>query len=216
MPWCCVSVGNKITAQHSQDWSCACAHIPEIPGYVPGDALRCQGHAQLLHGTDPVVFLESQRLYTETERFITSGVPIDYYEVPLGEPAIRRAGSDLTIITIGATLYRALETADRLAAEDGLSAEVIDLRFLSPLNYAPLIASVKKTGRLLLASDACTTGSFLHTVASTLTKEAFYYLDAPPVVIGAKDWITPPAELETLFFPQADWLVDAVREWGNI
>ncbi|MEZ4622303.1 MAG: transketolase C-terminal domain-containing protein [Caldilineaceae bacterium] len=212
-----VSVGNKYGAQHSQDWSALCAHIPGLQVMFPATPYDAKGMLnRALHGTDPVVFLESQRLYTETERFITSGVPIDYYEVPLGEPAIRRAGSDLTIITIGATLYRALETADRLAAEDGLSAEVIDLRFLSPLNYAPLIASVKKTGRLLLASDACTTGSFLHTVASTLTKEAFYYLDAPPVVIGAKDWITPPAELETLFFPQADWLVDAVREWGNI
>lgn len=208
-----VSVGNKYGAQHSQDWSALCAHMPGLQVFFPATPYDAKGMLnRALCGTDPVVFFESQRLYTEPEQFVSAGVPTDYYEVPLGEPALRRTGTDITIITIGATLYRALSAAEQLAAEDGLSAEVIDLRFLNPLNYTPLIESVKKTGRVLLASDACTTGSFLHTVASTLTKEAFYHLDAPPIVIGAQDWITPPAEMETLFFPQADWIVSGVRQ----
>lgn len=209
-----VSVGNKYGAQHSQDWTSLCAHIPGLQVMFPATAYDAKGMLNLaLRGTDPVVFFESQRLYTEPERLVAGGVPTDYYEVPMGEPAIRRTGSDLTLITIGATLYRALAAADQLAEQHGLSTEVIDLRFLNPLNYAPIIASVQKTGRVVLASDACERGSFLHTVASTITKEAFYSLDAPPLVIGARDWITPPAELETLFFPQQEWILAALQPY---
>ena len=94
----------------------------------------------------------------------------------------------------------------------GVSTEVIDARFINPLNYGPLVESVKKTGKLLLASDACERGSFLHTMASNLTQLAFDSLDGPPVVVGARNWITPPAELEDMFFPTKEWIVDAVHE----
>jgi 2-oxoisovalerate dehydrogenase E1 component len=131
-------------------------------------------------------------------------VPLDYYEVPLGEPVVRREGGDVTIITLGATLYRALEAAAELEARHGLSAEVIDARFINPLNYAPLVASVRKTGRAVVASDACERGSFLHTLASNLTQLAFDDLDGPVAVVGARNWITPPAEMEDAFFPQKE------------
>jgi 2-oxoisovalerate dehydrogenase E1 component len=94
----------------------------------------------------------------------------------------------------------------------GLSAEVIDLRFVTPLNYDTLIASVAKTGRLVLASDAVERGSFLHTVASTVQTLAFDHLDAPVAVVSAPNRITPAPELESEFFPQASWIVDAVHE----
>jgi 2-oxoisovalerate dehydrogenase E1 component len=164
-----------------------------------------------LHGTDPVVFFESQRLYSEPERLVAGGVPVDYYEVPLGEPAVRRAGSDVTLITIGATLHVALAAAGLLEAH-GVSAEVIDLRFLNPLNYQPLVESTRKTGKVLIAADACERGSFAHTVASNLSQLAFDALDGPIVVLGARNWITPPAELEEAFFPQPEWIVDALHE----
>ncbi|MEZ4866734.1 MAG: thiamine pyrophosphate-dependent enzyme [Caldilineaceae bacterium] len=209
-----VSVGNKYGAQHSQDWTSLCAHIPGLQVMFPATPYDAKGMLNLaLQGTDPVVFFESQRLYAEPERLVAGGVPVEYYEVPLGEPVIRRHGRDLTLITIGATLHRGLEAAEQLEADYGLSTEVIDLRFLSPLNYGPLIASVQKTGRAVLASDACEQGSFLHTVATTLTREAFYYLDGPPVVVGAENWITPPAELETLFFPQKEWIIEAIHQY---
>ena len=83
---------------------------------------------------------------------------------------------------------------------------------MNPLNYQPLIDSVKKTGKVLLASDASERGSFLHTVASHLGRYAFDYLDAPPVVVGARNWITPPAEMEEFFFPQEEWFLDAIHE----
>ena len=206
-----VSVGNKYGAQHSQDWSALVAHIPGLKVYFPATPTDAKGMLNLaLAGTDPVVFLESQLLYDIGEQFEADGVPEGYYETPEGEPIVRRAGTDLTIATYGATLYRALEAADTLAGY-GISAEVIDLRFVAPLNYAPVVESVKKTGRLVLASDAVARGSFLQTVATDLTNLAFDALDAPVVVVGARNHITPAPELEDLFFPQADWIVDAVH-----
>ena len=208
-----VSVGSKYGAQHSQDWSSIVAHIPGLQVMFPATPYDAKGMLNLaLCGTDPVVFLESQRLYPEPETLVTEGVPTDYYEVELGEPVVRRHGSDLTILTVGATLYRALEAAAELESVYGISTEVIDARFINPLNYGPIVESVKKTGKILLASDACERGSFLHTMASNISQLAFDYLDAPAVVVGARNWITPPAELEDAFFPTKEWLLDAIHE----
>jgi 2-oxoisovalerate dehydrogenase E1 component len=165
-----------------------------------------------LSGSDPVVFFESQRIYDIGELFVAEGVPEGYYEVPEGEPALRREGSDLTIVTIGATLYRAVEAADLLQEKYGVSAELIDARFINPLNYDPIVKSVSKTGKILLSSDACERGSFLNTMAAHITELAFDALDGPPVVVGSRNWITPAAEMEDAFFPQVHWIVDAVHE----
>jgi len=89
---------------------------------------------------------------------------------------------------------------------------VIDLRFLNPLDYEPLVASVRKTGRAIVAADACERGSFAHTVASNLSQLAFDALDGPVVVLGARNWIVPPAEMEDIFFPQPTWFLDALHE----
>jgi len=139
-------------------------------------------------------------------------VPEGYFEVPEGQSAVRRIGSDLTIATLGATLYRALDAAKVLESEYGISPEVVDLRFIAPLDYTVLVQSVSKTGRLLLASDAAERGSFLHTVASNVQTLAFDRLDAPVAVVGSRNWITPAAEMEELFFPQKDWITHAVQE----
>lgn len=208
-----VSVGSKYGAQHSQDWSSIVAHIPGLKVYFPATPYDAKGMLNLaLRGSDPVVFFESQRLYDIGEQFVADGVPAEYYEIPEGQPVVRRAGSDVTIATIGATLYRALETADLLQERYGLAAEVIDLRFINPLDLEPIERSVRKTGRLVLASDAVERGSFLHSVASNVAQLAFDYLDAPPVVVGSRNWITPAHEMEELFFPQPSWIVDAIHE----
>jgi 2-oxoisovalerate dehydrogenase E1 component len=207
-----VSVGSKYGAQHSQDWTSLLAHIPGLKVVFPATPYDAKGlMASALRGNDPVVFFESQRLYGTTEQFQPE-VPAEYYTVPIGVPDVKRSGEDLTILTIGATLYRALEAADRLASEYSLSAEVIDARSLVPMDYEPVLESVRKTGRLLLASDACGRGSFLHTVASRVQQLAFDSLDGPPVVVGAENWITPAAELEDTFFPSAEWMLDAIHE----
>ena len=208
-----VSVGSKYGAQHSQDWSSITAHIPGLKVYFPATPYDAKGMLNLaLAGTDPVVFFESQRIYDIGEYFHEDGVPEGYYEIPEGQPEVKRPGSDVTIVTIGATLYRAIEAADRLDEDYGMSAEVIDARFINPLDIEPIVESVKKTGRLVLASDAVERGSFLYSVAGTVSRVAFDYLDAPPVVVGSRNWITPAVELEEAFFPQAEWILDAIHE----
>ncbi len=208
-----VSVGNKYGAQHSQDWSALVAHVPGLKAYFPATPYDAKGMLNLaLRGTDPVIFFESQLLYDKGEEFEAGGVPEGYYEPPEGEPAVRLAGKDITIATLGATLYKAMEAARVLKERHGLEAEVLDLRFVTPLNYDRLVESVRKTGRLLLASDAAERGSFLHTVASNVQTLAFDSLDAPVAVVGSRNWITPAAEMEQLYFPQKEWLIDAIHE----
>ncbi|MBN1765970.1 MAG: hypothetical protein JW860_11975, partial [Sedimentisphaerales bacterium] len=208
-----VSVGNKYGAQHSQDWTSLCGHIPGLKVVFPATPYDAKGLMySALIGTDPVVFFENQRLYGTAEEFVKGGVPQGYYEVAFGEPAVRKEGRDLTILTIGATLYRAMEAAKELEEKYGLSCEIIDARSLVPFNYDLVLASVKKTRKILLASDACQRGSFLHTMASTITTLAFDELDAPPVVLGARNWITPPDEIEDTFFPYPCDFLDMIHE----
>lgn len=208
-----VSVGSKYGAQHSQDWTSMCAHIPGLKVVFPATPYDAKGLMNsALTGTDPVVFFESQRLYDEPEHFVAGGVPAGYYEIPFGEPDVKKAGKDLTILTIGATLYRALEAAKQLEEKWGLSCEVIDARSIVPFNYAKVIESVKKTRKILLASDACERGSALQTMAAKIAQFAFDELDAPPVVVGARNWITPADEVEDAFFPFAVDIIDAVHE----
>lgn len=208
-----VSVGSKYGAQHSQDWTALAAHIPGLKVVFPVTPYDAKGLMNAaLQGTDPVVFFESQRIYDIGEQFHQGGVPEEYYEIPLGEPDVKREGSDVTILTIGATLYRVLEAADILQEKYDMSAEVIDARSLVPFNYEPVIESLKKTGRLVISGDASARGSFMRELASTITELAFDELDAPPVVVGSRNWITPAYELEENFFPQADWIIDAIHE----
>ncbi len=208
-----VSVGAKYGAQHSQDWSAMVAHIPGLKAMYPATPYDAKGMLNLaLAGTDPVIFFESQKLYGIGEEFVKEGVPEGYYEVPEGEPVVRRSGTDLTIITLGPALYPALEAARELESRFGLSVENIDLRFINPLNYEPLGESLKKTGKVLLVSDSVERGSFMHNVASNLSQFAFDYLDAPPAVVGSRNWISPAAEMEEDFFPQVEWIIDTVHE----
>ena len=208
-----VSVGSKYGAQHSQDWSSLVAHIPGLKVVFPATPYDAKGLMnRALQGTDPVIFFESQRIYDIGEMFHKPGVPEGYYEIPLGEPDIKKTGDDITILTVGATLYPALKAAAILHDKYGIDAEVIDARTLVPFNYEPVIESVKKTGRIVLASDASSRGSFLKEMAQTVTELAFDYLDAPPVVVGSRNWIIPAHEMETYFFPQPEWIIDAIHE----
>ena len=129
-----------------------------------------------------------------------------------GNRILKETGDDITILSIGATLYPAIKAADILQEKYDLSAEVIDARSLVPFNYEPVIQSVKKTGRIILTSDASARGSFLKEMAQTITELAFDYLDAPPVVVGSRNWITPAYEMEEFFFPQPEWILDAIHE----
>ena len=208
-----VSVGSKYGAQHSQDWSSLVAHIPGLKVVFPATPFDAKGLMNAaLQGTDPVIFFESQRIYDIGELFHEEGVPEGYYEIPIGEPDVKREGEDITILTVGSTLYNAVKAADTLKEQYGVSAEIIDARSLVPFDYDKVLASVKKTGKIILASDACSRNSYLKDIAETVTELAFDDLDAPPVVVGSKNWITPAHELEDEFFPQPDWIIDAIHE----
>ncbi len=208
-----VSVGSKYGAQHSQDWTSLVSHIPGLKVCFPATPYDAKGLMNAaLQGTDPVVFFESQRIYDIGEQFHKGGVPTGYYEIPLGEPDIKKEGKDITFLTIGYTLYQALEAAKELEEKYGMSVEVIDARSLVPFNYEKVIESVKKTGKIIIASDACARGSFLNDMATNISQLAFDYLDAPVCVLGSRNWITPAHELETAFFPQASWFIDMIHQ----
>ena len=208
-----VSVGSKYGAQHSQDWTALCAHIPGLKVCFPATPWEAKGLMEsALKGTDPVVFFESQRIYDVGEQFHEGGVPEERYEIPFGDVNKVRDGKDVTILTIGAALYRAVDAAKQLSEKYGMEAEIINLHSLAPLDYTKIIESVKKTGRVVLVSDACARGSFMNDVAKNITEYCFDYLDAPPVVVGARNWITPPFEFDEFFFPQAGWILDAIHE----
>ena len=208
-----VSVGSKYGAQHSQDWTALCAHIPGLKVCFPATPWEAKGLMETaLKGTDPVVFFESQRIYDVGEQFHEGGVPEERYEIEIGDVNKVRDGKDITILTVGAVLYRAMDAAKTLSEKYGLEADVINLHSLSPLDYTKILESVRKTGKVLLVSDACARGSFLNDVARNITELCFDDLDAPPVVVGAKNWITPPFEFDEFFFPQASWILDSIHE----
>ncbi len=208
-----VSVGSKYGAQHSQDWTALCAHIPGLKVCFPATPWEAKGLMEsALKGTDPVVFFESQRIYDVGEQFHEGGVPSERYEIEFGDTNKVRDGKDVTILTIGAALYRAVDAAKTLSEKYGMEADIINIHSLVPLDYTKIVESVKKTGRVVLVSDACARGSFLNDVAKNITELCFDDLDAPPVVVGARNWITPPFEFDEYFFPQAGWIIDAIHE----
>jgi 2-oxoisovalerate dehydrogenase E1 component len=208
-----VSVGSKYGAQHSQDWTALTAHIPGLKVVFPATPYDAKGLMnEVLNGTDPVIFFESQRLYDIGEQFRKEGVPKDYYEVKIGDPDIKRAGKDITILTIGAALYRALEAAETLEKEYNISAEVIDARSIVPFNYDLVIESVKKTGKIIIVGDAVERNSVMRDMAANISEFAFDYLDAPAIAFGSRNWITPAYELEKYYFPQAQSIIDVIHE----
>ncbi len=208
-----VSVGSKYGAQHSQDWTALAAHIPGLKVCFPVTPADAKGlMTSALEGTDPVIFFESQRIYDKGEEFRPDGVPAGYFEIELGEPDVKKEGKDITILTIGATLYRALDAAKILEEKYGVSAEIIDARTIVPFNYDKVIESVKKTGKILIVGDACERGSFMKEMAANINEFAFDYLDAPAIALGSRNWITPAHELETAFFPYPDTIIDCIHE----
>jgi pyruvate/2-oxoglutarate/acetoin dehydrogenase E1 component len=139
-------------------------------------------------------------------------VPKSDYLVPLGVADVKREGSDITFVTWGPMLPFCLKAADRLKAEQNVSAEVIDLRSLVPLDIETVLRSVQKTGRCVVASQAIHIGSYTGEIASTIQDLAFDYLDAPVKRVGAKNGIAPQSHiLEAAFLPSVDDLLAAAN-----
>jgi len=168
---------------------------------------------------NPVVFLEHKRLYgakggrrEKSSIDVTAEVPVEEYEIPLGKVAVRREGRDLTILANMLMVHYALAAAEELGRE-GISAEVIDVRCLVPLDMETLVNSVKQTGRALIVEEDNLTGGWGAEVAARLAEAAFYYLDKPIARVAAPDTPIPcsPA-LEKRYVPSVDRIVRQARQ----
>ena len=204
-----VGGGKGYGGQHSQTLESMFAHIPGLYVIYPSTPYDAKGLLKsAIRDNNPVMFVESQLLYG-----IKGSVPEEDYLVPIGQADVKREGSDLTIVTWGPAVHDALKAADALAAQDGCSAEVVDIRCLVPLDIDTILASVHKTGRCVVVSQAINIGSFTGEIASAIMERAFDALDAPVVRVGAKDGIAPQSHiLEAAFLPNADDIVDAARK----
>ncbi|MBL4927542.1 pyruvate dehydrogenase complex E1 component subunit beta [Fuscibacter oryzae] len=198
----------RVGAQHSQDYSAWYAAIPGLRVVIPYSASDAKGLLkQAIRDPNPVIFLENEILYGQS--FEVPDVPD--FTIPFGKARIWREGSDVTIVSFGIGMKHALEAADQLA-KDGISAEVIDLRTLRPIDYDTVLASVMKTNRCVTVEEGFPVGSIGDHLASTIMQKAFDYLDAPVITCTGKDVPMPyAANLEKFALITAAEVVAAVK-----
>ena len=179
----------RVGAQHSQDYAAWYSAIPGLRVVMPYSASDAKGLLKMaIRDPNPVVFLENEILYGQS--FEVPDLPD--FTIPFGKARVWREGSDVTIVSYGIGMRYALEAADILA-KDGISAEVIDLRTLRPIDYDTVIASVQKTNRCVTVEEGFPVGSIGDHMASTIMQRAFDYLDAPVVTCTGKDVPMPYA-----------------------
>jgi len=204
-----VGAGKGYGGQHSQSLESHSTHTPGLKVVYPSTPYDAKGLLKAaIRDDNPVLFCESQALYNEMGE-----VPAEDYTIPFGVAAVRREGGDVTIVAWGKVAQDALEAAEILEREHAISAEVIDPRTLVPFDYDTVVRSVQKTGRAIVASQACRTGSYTGEIASQIQERAFDYLDAPVLRIGSLDGVSPQSEvLEKAYLPDASTIVAAARE----
>ena len=199
--------GRGYAGQHSQSLESVVAHMPGLILIAPSNPRDAKGLLKsAIRDDNPVVFFEHQLLYN------TKGaVPSEESLIPIGKAHVTHPGSDVTVVAWSMMVHHALEAA-RILQEEGVSLEVIDLRTLLPLDLDTLLDSVRKTGRCVVASQACSQGSFTADVASRIQEHAFDYLDAPVLRLGAANGVSPTAQsLEKVYLPGPDDVVAAVK-----
>jgi 2-oxoisovalerate dehydrogenase E1 component beta subunit len=194
---------------HSQSPEMYFVKTPGLKVVAPATAYDAKGLLKAaIRDDDPVIFLEHKFLY----RRVKDRVPKEDYVVPIGKAAVRRAGRDLTIVTYGAMLWTALEAA-AILAKDGVSAEVLDLRTLLPLDEEAILASVRRTGKCLILHEDTRTGGLGAEIAATVSEKAFEWLDGPILRVTAPDTPVPYSPpLEEAFLPNVNTLLAAVRK----
>ena len=183
-------------------------HVPGLKLVAPSTPYDAKGLIRsAIRDPNPVLYFESKFLY----RHVKSEMPEDEYVVPIGEADIKRAGEDITVVTYGTGVHWSLEAAAKLAAE-GVSVEVLDLRSLLPFDREAILASVRKTGKLLVVHEDTITGGIGAEIAALVSSEAFEYLDAPVRRVAAPDTPVPYAPtLEDYVIPNAAKVAAAVR-----
>lgn len=193
---------------HSQNPEAWFMHTPGLKVVTPGTAQDAKGLIKsAIRDNDPVVFLEHKALY----RRIKEDIPDGDYTVPIGKARVFREGKDLSIITYGAMLYVAQEAAGTLERE-GVSVEIVDLRTVLPIDEETVLASVKKTSRVMLLHEATLTGGVGAEIAARIAERAFEYLDAPVARVAAPDTPVPfSTPLEEAFLPNTARVLEKAR-----
>jgi pyruvate dehydrogenase E1 component beta subunit len=198
----------RVAAQHSQDYSSWYSHVPGLIVIAPYDAADAKGLLKAaIRNPNPVIFLEHEMLYG-----VEFEVPdVKDWIVPIGKAKVRREGSDVTITAHSRMVGLALKAADQLA-EEGVEAEVIDLRTLRPLDADTILESVRKTNRIVTVEEGWGQSGVGAEIAARVLSEAFDYLDAPPTRVHQVDApLAYAANLEALALPSVDKIVDAVK-----
>ena len=195
---------------HSQNPEAAFFHTPGLKIVYPSTARDAKGLIKAsIRDDDPVIFLEHKWLYRRIKETLPDGEEI---LTPIGQARVAREGTNLSIITYGATVWKALEAADVLAKEDGLSIEILDLRTLLPLDDAAIMATVKKTNKVLIVHEDTRTGGLAGEITARINEQAFEWLDGPIARVTAHDVPLPYAPtLEDFVLPQTDDIVKAAR-----
>ncbi len=192
---------------HSESYEALFVHTPGIKVVIPSNPHDTKGLlASAIRDDDPVLFLEPKRIY----RAFREAVPTDDYAVPLGQAAVAHAGEDVSLVSWGAMVRVCLDAAQELAG-DGISAEVVDLRTLNPLDRETLLQSVVKTGRAVVVHEAPRTAGFGAEIVALINEHALLQLEAPVQRVTGFDTVFPYAKLEQHYLPTRERVVKAVR-----
>ena len=207
-PYGVVPGGALYHSQSIEAWFCNTPGLKIVAPTFPADAKAMLKTS--IRDPNPVLFLEHKRTY----RLIKEEVPDNGYEVPLGKARVHREGADITLVAYGLMLYTALEVANRLSEEHGVETEVVEPRTLYPLDKETILDSARKTGKVLVVSEANLTGSFSGEIAAIVAREAFEWLDGPVMRLGAPE--VPAAAfakpMMDFFVPSAEKIEEAMLE----
>lgn len=197
-----------LASQHSQVPDPWYTYVPGLKVCAPATPEDAKGMLKsAIRDPDPVIFIEGELLYN-----LRGEVPEEEYLTPLGEADVKRKGSDVTVVCHSKMVHQALEAAERLAADEGVEAEVVDLRSLRPLDIDSVLASVRKTNRAVVVEEGWPVANVGAQVVDDIQREAFDYLDAPVARVSGLDVPMPYARnLEKLVFPNAEHVVRAVK-----
>jgi pyruvate/2-oxoglutarate/acetoin dehydrogenase E1 component len=199
--------GRGVAAQHSQSLEAWFYHVPGLKVVMPATSYDVKGLLKTaIRDDNPVVFLEHKMIY-----LIKGEVPEEEYTIPFGEADIKREGDDVTIVAYSNMLFKSLEAAEELE-KDGISCEVVDPRTLVPLDIDTIIESVKKTGHLVVVTEACKRGSVASDISAKVMEKAFDWLDAPiKIVAGLNTPIPYNSTLEQASIPHTKDIIAAVK-----
>jgi pyruvate dehydrogenase E1 component beta subunit len=203
--------GRRTAAQHSQSIEGMMMSMPGLKIVLPSNAYDAKGLLKTaIRDDNPVMFFEHKFLMWAGPK---SEVPEEEYLIPFGQAKIKREGSDVTVVATAAMVTRALSAAEKLQKEKGISLEVIDPRTIVPFDKETVLKSVEKTGRLVVFTEECATGSFAGHVAAIVADEGFDYLDAPIKRVNAPDTPVPyGVVLEDYWIPKEENLIEAINQ----